>query len=81
VDPWRRLAEHNTKPFTTYTSKHRPWQLEAVFLIGNFEKEAIKIERFLKKQKSLTLLKKLIDPSYSLSGVLAQLVRVPHVRD
>ena len=28
-DPQRRVLEHNTKPFNTYTSKHRPWNLVA----------------------------------------------------
>jgi len=30
-DPYRRVLEHNTKPFNTYTSKYRPWTLAAVF--------------------------------------------------
>ncbi len=41
----------------------------------------MKIERFIKKQKSRILLEKLIDPNFEPSGFLAQLIRVPHVRD
>jgi len=28
-NPIRRLLEHNTKPYTTYTSKHKPRELRA----------------------------------------------------
>ena len=80
-DPWRRIIEHNTKPFNTYTSKHRPWILKAVFECSDLEEEAIKIERFIKKQKSKAFIEKLIDPTFIPTGGLVQLVRVPHVRD
>ena len=80
-DPQRRLIEHNTKPFNTYTSKYRPWILKAVFECNEKEAEAIKIERFIKKQKSRKLIEQLIDEKFTPSGYLAQLVRVPWVRD
>ena len=80
-DPFRRIKEHNTKPFTTYTSKYRPWQLKAVFEISESEAEAIEMERFIKKQKSRILLQKLCNPGFQPDGFLAKLVRVPHVRD
>jgi len=38
------------------------------------------IEKFIKKQKSRTLIEKLITGG-EFFGILAQLVRVPHVRD
>ena len=79
-DPQRRVLEHNTKPFNTYTSKHRPWNLAAAFECGHDEKKAIEIERFIKKQKSRKLIEMMICNS-PLTGVLAQLVRVPDVRD
>ena len=40
----------------------------------------MKIERFIKKQKSRRLIEKIVIGE-SLEGKLAQLVRVPHVRD
>jgi len=80
-DPQRRLIEHNTKPFNTYTSKHRPWVLKACFECGEIEQQAIEVERFIKKQKSRKLLEQLCDISFTPSGFLAQLVRVPDVRD
>jgi putative endonuclease len=52
-DYQRRLNEHNEQDyFNTFTSKHRPWLLKAAFQCGDSEKEAIRIERFIKKQKS-----------------------------
>jgi putative endonuclease len=80
-NPLKRLSEHNNSEHLTYTSKHRPWQLKAIFLVGSNEAEAIKIERFIKQQKSRKLLEKLIDPEFQPTGFLAQLVRVPYVRD
>ncbi len=77
-DPWKRLIEHNTVEHLTYTSKYRPWQLKAVFYVGENESEAIKMERFIKKQKSRVLLENLINPKFQPSEKLAQLVRVPH---
>ena len=80
-NPQRRLIDHNTKPFNTYTSKLRPWVLKAAFECGSIEGEAIKVERFIKKQKSRTLIEALIDPNFIPTGHLAQLVRVPDIRD
>jgi putative endonuclease len=81
TDPYRRVIEHNTKPFNTYTSKHRPWSLAAIFFTGENVGMAIQIERFIKRQKSRNLLLQLINPEYEPVGLLAQLVRVPHLRD
>jgi putative endonuclease len=84
-NPWIRVERHNTTILTTYTSKFRPWELAATFEVGSDENQAIRIERFLKKQHSKKLLLKLIDPEFIPSGQLAQLV-IPiaigtHVRD
>jgi putative endonuclease len=77
----RRLVEHNTKPFSTFTSKCRPWLLKAVFKCGEIESEAMQIEKFIKRQKSRKLIEQLIQKDFIPSGILAQLVRVPYVRD
>jgi putative endonuclease len=77
-NPLKRFAEHNNSEHSTYTAKHRPWQLKAVFLVGTNEAEAIKIERFIKQQKSRTLLERLINPEFQPTGFLARLVRVPY---
>ena len=39
-NPQRRLIEHNTKPFNTYTSKYRPWILRR-FSSGEIEADAV----------------------------------------
>ncbi|MEH3112009.1 GIY-YIG nuclease family protein [Pedobacter terrae] len=76
----RRLEEHNSLSVGTYTSKHRPWHLEAVFSCGTVEADAIRFERFIKRQKSRRLIERIVQGEM-LTGILAQLVRVPHVRD
>jgi putative endonuclease len=78
----QRLQEHNTQlHFNTYTSKYRPWRLAAVFECGTTESGAIKLERFIKKQKSRKLIEQLINPLFTPKDALAQLVRVPELRD
>ncbi len=76
----RRINEHNHSDMPTYTSKHRPWCLCAVFECGTDRKEALNTERFIKRQKSRRLIHQMI-AGERLEGRLAQLVRVPHVRD
>jgi len=76
----RSFHEHNHSDGDTYTSKHRPWILKAVFACGEIEAEAIRLERFIKKQKSRKLIERIIGGEV-LTGILAQLVSVPHVRD
>ena len=80
-DPWRRLEEHNTSPLDTYSSKHRPWIFKSIFGPIKSRSEAMNLEKFIKKQKSKSLIEKLVDPEFKPSGKLAPLVRVPHVRD
>ncbi len=80
-DPKRRLIEHNTNPHNTFTSKHRPWLMKALFECGMSESRTLIIERFIKKQRSRKLIELLCDPHFIPVGKLAQLVRVPYVRD
>ena len=80
ADYLRRLHQHNHSDRDTFTSKHRPWKLCAVFEVGNDEAQAMRIEKFIKKQKSRKLIEKMV-AGEPLNGVLAQLVRVPDVRD
>ncbi len=70
----RRLEEHNSLSFGTFTSKHRPWSLEAVFSCGSVEADAIRFERFIKRQKSRKIIERIVHGEI-LVGVLAQLVR------
>ena len=75
-----RLHTHNNTDRDTFTSKHRPWCLAALFECGDSRSDAMRLEKFIKKQKSRTLILKMISGE-PLLGVLAQVVRVPHVRD
>ena len=74
-DPWERLAHHNNDEKDTFTAKYRPWELKAIFKVGDTRTEALKVESFIKKQKSRKLIELLIDPCFVPTGALAQLVR------
>jgi putative endonuclease len=76
-DPQRRLIEHNTSPHNTFTSKHRPWEMRALFECGMSESRTMIIEHFIKKQKSRELIELLCNPRFIPDGNLAELVRVP----
>ena len=80
-DPFKRLEEHNTSLHSTFTSKHRPWSIAALFEVGESRGEAMKIERFIKKQRSREFVKLLCNKDYIPKSSLAQLVRVPQLRD
>ena len=79
-DPDRRLEEHNTKPFNTYTSKHRPWIMKATFPVSEDRGQTMKIERYLKKLKSRKIIEQIIEFQHD-TVKIAQLVRVPTSRD
>ncbi|MEN9999434.1 MAG: hypothetical protein RI922_2424 [Bacteroidota bacterium] len=76
-----RLEQHLSNSIDKYTGKAKDWILKAVFEVSNNESDAINIERFIKKQKSRNLILRLCDPEFIPTGSLAQLVRVPHLRD
>jgi putative endonuclease len=77
-----RLQQHNTQEdFNTFTKKFRPWILTALFSCGEEESKAMRIEKYIKKQKSRRLIEILCDDKFTPNASLAQLVRVPHVRD
>jgi putative endonuclease len=79
-DPWLRVVQHNQNARDKFTGRSADWKLVAVFETPS-KSEAISNERFIKKQKSRTLIEPLINSSFVPNGRLAQLDRVPHVRD
>jgi putative endonuclease len=79
-DVEQRVTQHNELAVDSFTSKHRPWVLKAVFSCGESRGLAMRIEKFIKKQQSKTFIEALIQ-GVPLTGILAPLVRVPHVRD
>ena len=82
TSPTDRLNRHNNQEhFNTFTKKHRPWSLKAVFQVSESESDALMLEKFIKRQKSRKLIEKLCDPDFIPTGKLAQLVRVPQLRD
>ena len=55
----RRLIEHNNHEKNKFTSKFDFWELKLV-LAFNSRAEAMKMEKFIKKQKSKQFIEKLI---------------------
>jgi len=54
-----RLFEHNNLDNNAFTSKYRPWEMVA-FITFSSRINALKAERFIKKQKSRVFLQKII---------------------
>ena len=79
-DPFRRLDEHNLSPHPTYTSKHRPWKAAAFFKVSENKRDAVRVENFIKKQKSRKLLEQMIKSELPFTGALSLLIRIPHMR-
>ena len=77
----KRLELHNSSRFNTFTSKYRPWKIKALFKVGNSKTKALQLERFIKKQKSRSLLEKLIDVNFIPTGKLSDLHRVNSASD
>jgi len=79
-----RLRDHNEGDHLTqsskYTFKHRPWVLKCCFVAGNDRGAAMKVEKYIKRQKSRTFIEKVIEIHQDREK-LAQLVRVPVSRD
>ncbi len=74
-DYTRRLKEHNTTDRNTFTKKYRPWVIAAVFQCGESLSEALKIERFVKRQKSKKFIMQLIDKE-CFTGICSVLILV-----
>ena len=51
---WVRLDQHNSNSSDKYTGRSKDWKLRSVFELKT-ESTAIKIERFIKRQKSRKL--------------------------
>ena len=80
-NPWIRFEQHLSNTSDKYTGKAKDWILNAVFEAAKTKGDALKIEIFIKKQKSRTLITHLCNLEFTPTGYLAQLIRVPHVRD
>jgi putative endonuclease len=77
-NPWQRLEQHNTSDRATFTAKYRPWKLSAVFFCPGGRSNAVKLERYIKRQKNKSLIQQMINDDMQLTGVLGMLIRVPN---
>ena len=60
-DVFKRLREHNNPLANSkFTAKYLPWNLVCDFAVSDSRSEALKVERFIKKQKSKQFIQKLI---------------------
>jgi len=78
-----RVCENpaGTQKKNTYTKKIRPWVIKAAFECGNNAGEAMKMEKFIKQQKSSKFIEILCDPDFCEHGVLSKLTRVTPALD
>jgi putative endonuclease len=57
----KRLAEHNNpQDFSKYSAKGIPWEIVLSIIISESRSDAMRVERFIKKQKSRAFIRKLI---------------------
>ena len=75
-NPAKRLSEHNEGVHCTFTSKHRPWEIRAVFEVGESLGKAMVIEKFIKKNRSTRMMKLLCDKDFIPDGKLSGMRRV-----
>jgi putative endonuclease len=80
-NPWTRLEQHLNNGGDKYTGSYKDWTLQAVFEVSANKGDADRIEKFIKRQKSRRFIEKMLEVGFVGTGILAQLVRVPHVRD
>ena len=61
-DVQKRLLEHNNPvEKSKFSAKYTPWKLEVCFMVSNVRADAMKVEKFIKAQKSKKFIIKLID--------------------
>lgn len=79
-NPWIRFEQHLSNSSDKYTGKAKDWILKTIYSVKN-KSEAIRIERFIKNQKSRKLIERICQEDFIGTDNLAKLVRVPHMRD
>ncbi|TAJ11584.1 GIY-YIG nuclease family protein [Marinilabiliaceae bacterium JC017] len=69
-DPHKRLQEHNSyESMHKYTAKYKPWTLEAYFVVSDERGDAMKVERYIKNQKSALFIRDIIANYHSVSFI------------
>ncbi|MDZ7776225.1 MAG: GIY-YIG nuclease family protein [Bacteroidales bacterium] len=74
-DPDRRVLEHNTNPRMTFTHKFRPWILKTYFPVSDIRGDTLKVERFIKRQKSRRLITNLIDQPEGFKDIIKKVLK------
>ena len=60
-DVFKRLREHNNPISNSkFTAKYLPWNLVCFFPVSDSRGDALKVEKFIKNQKSKEFIKRLI---------------------
>jgi putative endonuclease len=85
----RRLAEHNNPRINSkFTAKYISWSLALSFPVSENRGEAMKVEKFIKKQKSRSFISRLIENKTNLlffkkltSDIIGEVRAVPQLRD
>lgn len=73
--PAKRLGEHNTDPRMTYTHKYRPWILKTYYPVNENRGDAMKVERFIKRQKSRRFIVNLIEHPEIFEDIIKKVLR------
>jgi putative endonuclease len=74
-DVGRRLEEHNNPIRNTFTSKYLPWEMACYFEVSQERASAMKVEKYIKKQKSRNFIKQLISSEDFRSLMLADALK------
>ena len=60
IDPENRLLQHNSPIHNKFTAKYIPWEIVKTFAVGHDKSVALKVEKFIKNQKSRKFIEKLL---------------------
>jgi len=71
-DVAKRFLQNNELSEDSFTCKHRPWELRAAFCVGPDRAVAMRLERFIKNQKSRKLIALLIQADFVPNGGRAE---------
>jgi putative endonuclease len=79
-DPFHRFLQHNELSDDGFTSKYRPWILVACSAPIPHRNTAVKIEKYIKNQKSKKFIRKLVDEK-KLDGLISRFSSTPSQSD
>jgi len=65
-----RLSLHNNSDYQSYTSKFAPWEIKLIMDVGENRGIAMRIEKYLKRQKSRKFIERLIESEELQNSIL-----------